>query len=176
MVTNFRLGRTQSGRVTLFTPERRKTIVEAIREGNYGQQAASAARVSTHALRAWLHKGEVAALKLEEGEDLEPDEAEFAQFFYDCMEADAEAESAAVREVRQAGESGNWIASMTYLERRHPERWKRRDAVEHTGPGGGPMKVEIDNSPAKLAEVMAVLLEAGFAPEGLKLAAPTDGD
>lgn len=41
--------------------------------------------------------------------------------------ASARAEAAEVAKVRQAGNDPRfWAASMTYLERRHPERWARR--------------------------------------------------
>lgn len=45
-------------------------------------------------------------------------------------------------------QAGSWQAAMTYLERRNPGRWRRRDAVEHSGEGGGPLKTENDLGPA----------------------------
>jgi len=41
--------------------------------------------------------------------------------------ASARAEAIEVAKVRKAGDDPRfWAASMTYLERRHPERWARR--------------------------------------------------
>lgn len=44
---------------------------------------------------------------------------------------------AAREDVRQ------WGAAAWLLERRFPERWGRRDQVEHTGRGGGPIEVRV---------------------------------
>ena len=57
--------------------------------------------------------------------------------------AEAAAELEAVANVKLAGQN-SWQASMTYLERKYPDRWGRRDPhrVEITGAGGGPVQVE----------------------------------
>jgi hypothetical protein len=48
--------------------------------------------------------------------------------------ASARAEASEVAKVREAGNDPRfWAASMTYLERRHPERWARR-SDGHDGP------------------------------------------
>jgi hypothetical protein len=33
--------------------------------------------------------------------------------------------------------------ALKFLERRHPERWRPKTALEHTGPGGGPVEHRI---------------------------------
>jgi hypothetical protein len=33
--------------------------------------------------------------------------------------------------------------ALKFLERRHPDRWRRATALEHTGPGGGPVEHRI---------------------------------
>ena len=33
--------------------------------------------------------------------------------------------------------------ALKYLVRRHPDRWRKAAALEHTGPGGGPMEHRI---------------------------------
>lgn len=57
--------------------------------------------------------------------------------------AEAAAELEAVANVKLAGQN-SWQASMTYLERKYPDRWGRRDPhrIEVTGAGGGPVQVE----------------------------------
>jgi hypothetical protein len=56
-----------------------------------------------------------------------PGEERYAVIAEAIETAAALAESEAVRHVRKAGEHPQfWAASMTYLERRYPDRWGRR--------------------------------------------------
>lgn len=89
-------------------------LLEAIDNGNYVETAAELAGLSKQCVYEWLKRADT-------GE--EPYKA-----FGDAMKrAQARAEAAEVVKVRAAGNDPRfWAASMTYLERRHPERWARR--------------------------------------------------
>ena len=47
----------------------------------------------------------------------------YADFLKAVTTAEAEAEEAMVAVVREATTQKEWLPAMTYLERRHPERW-----------------------------------------------------
>ena len=54
------------------------------------------------------------------------------QMFHRLKRAEAEAETIHVSNLMKASNAGPqfWAASATYLERKHPERWGKRDAVD----------------------------------------------
>jgi hypothetical protein len=74
----------------------------------------------------------------------------------DALEkAQADSESDAVQDVRKAGKAGPqfWAASMTRLERRHPDRWGKRGedgntpkVVVQIGVSQGDVQVQVDGA------------------------------
>lgn len=89
-------------------------LLEAVEAGNYLETACDLAGLSKQTVYAWIKRGE-------EGE--EP----FSTLSNALKRGQARAEAAEVAKVRKAGEDPRfWAASMTYLERRHPDRWARR--------------------------------------------------
>lgn len=99
-----------------------EAFLKAIRDGNYLETSAKLAGISKSAIYEWLERAE-------QGED------PYTRFADALKNAEAMAEAQDVANVRAAGKAGPqfWAASMTYLERRHPERWgKRQD--ESSGP------------------------------------------
>lgn len=85
-----------------------------IEAGNYPEIAAELAGISLNTYRNWMKRGE----------DGEPP---FDTFLLAVKQASARAEAVEVGKVRKAGNDPRfWAASMTYLERRHPDRWARR--------------------------------------------------
>ena len=151
-----------------FTPEVKRVILAAIKAGEFGTSAARKARISERTLAHWLKLGEDALERKAEGEKLDAQDEEFAEFYLDVYAAEGEEEATVVKEVRDAGRAGNWVASMTFLERRFGRRWRKTETTEIVGAGGGPVQIEIDNSDAKIAEVLEVLQAAGVLPEGIK--------
>ncbi|HET7354039.1 MAG TPA: hypothetical protein VFJ11_08360 [Gaiellaceae bacterium] len=73
-------------------------------------------------------------------------EREASGLYRDFVEAlrgaEAEAEVQAVLVLRQAMGYDNWRPALAYLERKHPERWRRHQTNEIVGPGGGPLQAE----------------------------------
>ena len=106
-----------------FTPRRRSAIVRKMREGHFAKTAAETSGVSEQTLYVWLKKGE--------DPDRYPEHAAFLEAY---RKAEATAEERAIRAI-QAAFPEDWRAAMTYLERRHPERWARRQNVDVTSKG-----------------------------------------
>lgn len=110
--------RMRNGReLTLFEedPVRVGRLIDLLIAGNYRDTAGNIAGISSRSLRSWMKQAE-------EGD------ARYAAFATVVTIAEALAESAAVRNVRAAGKDPRfWAAEMTYLERRHPEKWGRRN-------------------------------------------------
>ena len=89
-------------------------ILQAVDDGNYIETAAELAGISKKAIYEWLKRGE-------DGE--EP----FKAFGNALKRAQARAEAVEVAKVRAAGKDPRfWAASMTFLERRHADKWARR--------------------------------------------------
>src|SRR2546425_12106758 len=114
------------GRPTKLTKEIQEHIVAAIRSGNYADAAADSAGIHKATYYRWLERGE---------SDAKADRP-FRDFRDAIKKAEGEAEVHAVALIRQAMPD-NWQAAMTWLERRYPDRWRRRDSVAVAGSGGG---------------------------------------
>jgi hypothetical protein len=102
-------------RPTKLTTAVRDKILHAIRQGNYAVVAAQYAGIGESTFYLWLQRGE-------RGDPL------YVEFMEAVKMAEAQAEVHAV-EVVNLHMADNWQAAMTYLERRHPARWKRRDEL-----------------------------------------------
>lgn len=131
------------GRPTKLTPEVQTIIIEAVEAGNYFETAAALANICKATLYNWIEKGEA-------GEDL------FVEFLDAIKSAEAKAERNALAKVHGSGPG--WQALMTFLERRHPSRWGRRDP-DH-GLKTKLLEAELETLKAKLK-----LLEAGVDPD-----------
>lgn len=103
-----------SGRRTSLTPEVHKTIVAAVRRGNFRGTAAAAAGVHRSSLFNWEKRGEAG-------------EEPYASFMADLQQAEAKAEMNLLRKIRQARPGVDvWQTSAWLLERRWPSRWCAR--------------------------------------------------
>ncbi len=129
---------------TKLTRDLAQAIVAAIRAGNYAKTAASAAGISERTFYNWIERGRSEA------------SGPYHQFVQSLEEASAASEAAAVATVRAAG-LRNWKAAMVFLERRFPDRWRRRTSHEVTGRDAGPISVE-----AKLAAMSDVELQVEY--------------
>lgn len=90
-------------------------LLAAIADGNYRETACKLAGISKAAFYNWLKRAEAG----EEG----------AIVFVDMLEkAEAFAESETVKNVRNASKMPQfWAAGMTWLERKSPEKWGKRN-------------------------------------------------
>ena len=115
-------------RPTKLTPEVSDRVLQAIRAGNFQSTAARFAGIDPGAFHRWMRRGE------REPRGIYGD-------FHDRVErALAEAEVRDIAMIERASQS-HWQAAAWRLERMHPERWGRKERVEHTGQGGDPISV-----------------------------------
>lgn len=150
---------TRNGReLTLFEaqPERFGHFFDLLVEGNYRETAAAIGGLKVRVMRLWLQQAE-------EGD---PRYEAFAQV---VRTAEAIAESAAVRSVRAAGKDPRfWAAEMTYLERKYPDRWGRRQeevsmprVVVQIGATASDMRVAVLSVPMPAGQRTTDSLEPG---------------
>src|SRR5437660_9018297 len=102
-----------AGRPTKLTPQVQAAILAAIEGGNYIQVAARCAGVTDATFYNWLAWGE------------RQGSGPYFEFFVAVKLAEAKAEAAAIRHV-QAAMPESWQAAMTFLERKFPDRWRRK--------------------------------------------------
>lgn len=159
------------GRPLKLTPKVIKTLMTYVAKGNYYQTAAYAAGISTDSLNLWLKQGT---------EDYKAGRTGlYFGLFVALKRAEAKAEAARVARIEQAGIGGQvsrrvtrlkkdgteeteetfqlpqWLADITFLERRHRERWGRP----------APIQVNVDQSKTvQISHVEVILNEAGQAP------------
>lgn len=123
----------KGGRSSKLTNSLMNRLVEAIAEGNYYEAACSYAGIHYATYRDWMVKGE---RDLQEGV-----ESNYTELYEAVKKAEAEAEVNLVKQWKKHT-PGDWKAIATFLERRYPDRWSRRHAVELTGKGGGPVELQ----------------------------------
>lgn len=123
-------GRAPPGRPQKLTPAVQRLICDTVRKGNYLETAAAFAGVAKSTLHDWLKRG------------ANQKRGKFREFSDAVREALAEAD---VLDVEKIHASRSWQAAAWKLERRHPEQFGRRSAVEVSGPGGAPVNVEHTN-------------------------------
>lgn len=121
----------RTGRPKL-TKEVEAILCQAIRAGNYAEIAAQYADIDRHTFTRWMQHGEsdVQANK----------DTPEARLYLAIKKAESDAEVRAVASVATAFPK-SWQAAMTYLERKYPHRWGRRDRTEHTVSGTVDAKV-----------------------------------
>lgn len=117
----------KGGRPSKADDERMQKVLNGIKAGLSYQGACGLARVSYSTFLVWRHKGES-----EESE-------KFSKFLRELEYAEAIAEAEQLKKIKSDPDTkyACWI-----LERRHPDRWGRKDQLkqEITGDSGGPIK------------------------------------
>jgi len=138
------------GRPTKLTRDLTDLIATAVEHGAYYEQAALAAGIAKTTLYSWRERGEA---DLEHGNT-----TTYAYFHTRLTRASATAEQAAAAALF-AHRFDDWRAALAYLERRNPDRWGKRDRVEHSGSlrTGEPELVAPDSDEARrqIAELLA---------------------
>jgi transposase len=118
------------GRPTKLNTAKQRQIVKQLEAGNYRETVCRACGIGTSTLYRWLERGAIEESGI------------YHDFRVAVERAEAEAEIEAVAVLRTAIVEGDWRATLAYLERRHVERWGRRQTNEIVGPGGGPLQAE----------------------------------
>lgn len=101
------------GRPSMFTPETREKIINALRAGNYRVAACKFAGIDNRTFLRWMKAGS-------EGQE------GFAEFVDQVKQAEAQAEASLVATIRKAA-GDHWQAAAWLLERKYVTRWGRRD-------------------------------------------------
>ena len=105
-------------------------IVALVRAGTCPEVAAAAVGVNYRTFRKWVERG-----------GLKPGSRE-GRFVRALTEAEALLETPLVQQVVAHAKVDAKMA-LKYLERRHPDRWRKATTFEHTGPAGGPVEHRI---------------------------------
>lgn len=101
-------------------------IRSALEDGHYREVACKLAGIDRKTLLNWLKRGERERSGL------------YRDLYLAVEQAEAKAEEFHLRNIKTAS-AKNWFASAWYLERKHPERWAKRDP----GPGDDGPKDEV---------------------------------
>ena len=117
-------------RVCKLTPELEKRLLDAIRAGNYVETAVAYVGISKETYYKWLRRGAKG-------------EAKFKAFADAVMQCQAESEARDVAIIGSAAVS-QWQAAAWRLERKHPERWGRKDRVEMEARHSGDITLKLE--------------------------------
>jgi transposase len=113
---------TNIGRPLKLNKDMIEKIAYFVSQGNYYVTACRCVGLSDPSFFEYMKRGE---------KDIENGvESIFADLVKALKTAEGEAEAVRVARIQAAGVKGNWLADMTHLERRHPERWGRRDRLQ----------------------------------------------
>lgn len=108
-------------RKTKLTKDLIKEAERLLRAGNYTVTVCQFLGISERTWYNWLNEGE---------KDLEAGKNNLkVQFFQSVKKAESTSEIRNVQVVQNAAQEGDWKAAMTYLERKFPDRWGRREKV-----------------------------------------------
>ena len=112
------------GRPTKLTPAVREQICIAVQAGAPYNRAAQLCEIAPRTFQEWRTKG---TRDIAEGNESTPE----AELMLRVGEADARVTALLEGTVVQAAVRGrDWRAAVTYLERKKPEEWGRKDTVQ----------------------------------------------
>ena len=128
------------------TPALQERLVTAIQVGNYAKVAAEMVGIGETTFYRWM----------EEGADPKGRKI-FREFRESIKRAEAEAEVSNVATVRLAANGGTWQAAAWYLERKHFDRWGRKDKVQQeiSGPNGAPVSISLEEAKKAVLEFLS---------------------
>jgi hypothetical protein len=111
-----------AGRPTKYEPERVERILKAIRDGLPFVTAAAIGGISQTTFYQW--------------------QKDYPEFSDNIKEAEAVGEEELLASIRT---DSTWQSKAWILERRHPDRWGRREQIkqEISGDGGGPVVLAV---------------------------------
>lgn len=129
-------------RPTKLTIELKEKIVDLVQRGNYIATACIACGISRQTYYRWRLRGKSELKRVDKNPRcrIRKKEKPYVDFLEDTEKADAEAEVLFLEKIRQ-GEQG-WQSAGWYLERRHFDKWGRKEKREITGASGGPVVVK----------------------------------
>lgn len=105
------------GRPTKLTPEVKRKLLRAIREGNYLNVACGLAGISYETFNGWMKRGD------------RESSGPYVQFSQAVRQAELEAEQRLVATLKRAS-AKSWMAAAWLLSHRFHERWADRQKVD----------------------------------------------
>ena len=112
-------------------PAVRKRLLKSIRNGAPYHMAAAAAGVCENAFMKWKAAGAAAQAKQGRGEPLTERDMKYLQLLHDIKAAEAEGCDVILARIQRASRiDKHWPAGAWLLERRHPNEYGRRLALE----------------------------------------------
>jgi len=126
-----------AGRKLTLTTELIDRICLAIRAGNYAKVACEMVGIGESTYYHWL--------ELAEKPNAKPI---YRELLESIKRAEAEAEVQSVALIKQAAQEGKWQAATWYLERKHNDRWGRKDTLTQqiTGANGESLFAVVDEA------------------------------
>ena len=136
--------KSKRGRPAKLTPAVRDAICKSIRAGNYFEPSCIRAGVSKSTAYNWLKRATTALERVAKSDKrmVTQDERPYVDFLDAVKKAEADSEARDVAIIRKAARAGHWQAAAWRLERKHYDRWGRRQAIEHSSPEGKPVRVQ----------------------------------
>jgi len=137
----------KTGRPSKLTPQLQEKICDYIAKGNYLNTACQATGITDSTLFNWLKRAE---------EEAKNGGGMYFDLMVAIKKAEAQAEAALASMIKETAlQKKDWLSAMTFLERRHPDRWGRRDRT----------RVDINETKTiQITHVEVVLNEAGRQP------------
>lgn len=135
---------------TKLNEQTQAVLVEAIRKGNYIDNAAAMAGIAESSYYHWIERGDA---------DIEAGKVTiYSEFSEAIKRAKAEGEQIDLDLIADAAGKGNWQAAAWRLERRFPTKWGKQDKLqlEHSGKIGA----------AEMTDAELDALIAGFDGDG----------
>lgn len=118
-----------------FTPSVRNKILSALAGNHFMQTATALAGIESKRVYVWLRRG---ARDARAGID-----SEYATFAADVERAMATGEGKMLKKIVDSAERGDTGDAKWILERRHSDRWAKRDKVEVGGDPNQPIVVQL---------------------------------
>lgn len=158
------------GQPSKLTRERADALADLLRKGNYRERAAQAVGVHRTTFYGWLERAELEAQTLADPDTPAAERARLGDSDYLYLldvvtRAEAEAETSAVETIRKHFPV-DWRSAAWYLERRHPDKWRRRDSVSLEDAPVSPERDVEPDTEATRREIAEVLAEAGAVQSG----------
>lgn len=131
------------GRPSKLTPQVLESISAVLRAGNYVETAAAFAGIDKVTLYDWMRQGARARAKGHET-------GIYARFSHAIEKAMADAETVMTSAIFRAGRGhedtpGQWQALAWLLERKHPDKWGRRQRLDIAGADDTePLRIVVD--------------------------------
>lgn len=120
-----------SGRPSKLTPDRRKTLIDAIKAGNHIVRACHFAGIDASTFYKWKKKAETSK------------SGEYFDFVKEIEEAESQSQVRMVAQW-QAQIPNDWRAAREFLARRFPDEWSSLEKREISGNSENPIVIEID--------------------------------